>query len=299
MWLSLSLVSATMLGFYDVAKKWSVKDNAVLPILLLNSIFSTLLFSPTLIDGAWDLGWFDHTIFETASYEIDEHLMIVFKAALVLASWICGFFAIKHLPLSLVGPINAIRPVLVLLGALIFFNERLNLYQWIGVIISFISLFLLSRISKKEGISFQSNKWIVLLAIAVLLGAASGLYDKYIMTDMNPVFVQGWFNAYQMLMMGSIILFLWWPKRKSTTPFEWRWSIPLISIFICIADFAYFHALSDQDAMISIISPLRRGSVIVSFACAALLFRERHIKRKAIDLVLILIGMAFLYWGSK
>ena len=299
MWLTLSIVSAAMLGFYDVAKKYSVKDNAVLPVLLLNTVFSTLIFLPILINECYSLGWFDNTIFESESYGIRAHIIVIIKAIMVLTSWILGYFAIKHLPLSLVGPINAVRPVLVLLGAMIIFSERLNLYQWIGVIISFISIFLLSIISKKEGINFKENRWVILLGLAVIMGAACGLFDKYIMAELNPVFVQSWFNLYQMIMMLCIVILLWWPRRKSSTPFQFRWSIPLISIFICIADFAYFRALTNSEAMISIISVIRRGSVIVSFICAALLFREQHLKKKAIDLALILIGMLFLYWGSK
>ena len=48
MWLSLAFLSAALLGFYDVSKKAALKDNAVLPVLLLNTLFSTLIFSPFL-----------------------------------------------------------------------------------------------------------------------------------------------------------------------------------------------------------------------------------------------------------
>ena len=299
MWLTLSLVSAAMLGFYDVAKKSSLKENAVLPVLMLNTIFCTLIFLPTLFDGSLGLGWFDGTVLASERYGLEVHLKVMFKAALVLSSWIFGYFAIKHLPLSLVGPINAIRPVLVLLGAMLIFGERLNLYQWIGVLLSFLSIFLLSLSSRREGVSFTSNKWIAMLAAAVLLGAASGLYDKYIMREMNPVFLQGWFNLYQMILMAVIVAVMWYPRRHMNTPFTFRWSIPLISLFICIADFAYFNALTDEGAMIAVISTLRRSSVIVSFCCAALLFREKQLRSKAFDLLLILLGMLFLYWGSR
>ena len=50
MWLLLAFVSATLLGFYDTSKKAALKDNAVLPVLFLNTLFSTLLFSPFILD---------------------------------------------------------------------------------------------------------------------------------------------------------------------------------------------------------------------------------------------------------
>ena len=76
----------------------------------------------------------------------------------MLSSWTFGYFGMKHLPLTIVGPINATRPVMTLVGALLIFGERLNVYQWIGVLMAIISFFMLSRSGKKEGIDFQARQ---------------------------------------------------------------------------------------------------------------------------------------------
>ena len=123
-----------------------------------------------------------------------------------------------------------------------------------------------------------------------MTGAVSGLYDKYIMARLDPVFVQSWYNLYQLGMMSVVVGILWWPRRHATTPFHWCWAIPLISVFLSLADFAY---LRDPDAMISVVSMVRRGSVVVSFLCGAVLFRERNLRSKAVDLAFILVGMVF------
>ena len=301
MWLILAFFSATMLGFYDASKKASLKDNAVLPVLLLNTIFSTIIFSPFLIDYAGGFGWFEGTFLDTASESqngLQAHIAVIIKAFIVLSSWICGYFGLKHLPLTLVGPINATRPVLVLVGALVIFGEKLNLCQWTGVILALLSIFLMSRAGKKEDIDFKSNKWVWCLALATIMGAVSGLYDKFIMKSLAPMFVQSWFNFYQMIIMTVICGLLWYPKRHQSTPFRWRWSIPLISLFICIGDFAYFTSLSEADSMISVVSLVRRSSVIISFICGVVIFKERNIKAKLFDLLLILLGMAFIWMGT-
>ena len=106
-------------------------------------------------------------------------------------------FGMKHLPLTIVGPINATRPVMVLVGAMLVFGERLNLYQWIGVMLAIVSFFMLSRSGKKEGIDFKHNKWIFFIVLAAITGAISGLYDKYLMKSLNPMLVQSWYNVYQ------------------------------------------------------------------------------------------------------
>lgn len=297
MWLLLAFVSAALLGLYDIAKKTSLKENAVLPVLFLNTLFSTLIFVPFIFMSRFDIAAMENSMFYVPEAGWEVHKFIILKAIIVLSSWICGYFAIKHLPLTIAGPINATRPVMVLVGAMLVFGERLNLYQWIGTGFAIVSFFLLSVSGKKEGINFKSSKWIFLLVLAAVLGAVSGLYDKYLLKHIDRMIVQSWFNVYQMIIMGAIVLFLWYPKRKSTTKFSWKWSILLISIFLSAADFAYYYALSYDDSMISVVSMVRRSSVLVSFIGGVFLFKEKNIKGKVIDLLLVLIGMLFLYLG--
>ena len=299
MWLFLAFLSAALLGFYDVFKKQSLKDNAVLPVLFLNTVFSSLMFLPFILVSYFAPEALQDTIFFVPDAEWEAHRLILLKSFIVLSSWILGYFGMKHLPITIVGPINATRPVMVLIGAMLLFGERLNLYQWIGVLLAILSFFLLSRSGKKEGIDFKHDRWIYFIVLAVVLGAVSGLYDKYLMTQLNPMLVQSWYNVYQVGIMGSIIALLWWPQRQNTTPFRWKWTIVCISLFLSAADFAYFYSLSLEDSMVSIVSMVRRSSVVVSFLFGALVFREKNLKSKVIDLILVLIGMFFLYLGSN
>ena len=300
MWLLLAFCSAALLGFYDVFKKKSLSNNAVLPVLALNTLFSSLIFLPFILLSHFAPQTLQGSLFyvpDLGGWEV--HKFILLKSFIVLSSWAFGYFGMKHLPLTIVGPINATRPVMTLVGAMLIFGERLNLYQWIGVFMAVISFFMLSRSGKKEGIDFKHNKWILFIVLAAVAGAVSGLYDKYLMKQLNPMLVQSWYNVYQVFIMCPIILLLWYPKRKESTPFRWDWTIICISIFLCAADFVYFYALSYEDSMISIVSMVRRGSVVVSFLFGALFFREKNLKSKAVDLILVLIGMFFLYLGSK
>ena len=298
MWLSLAFLSAALLGLYDVAKKKSLSGNAVLPVLLLNTLFSSLLFLPAILSAELGLGWFDSTPLAASRGTAEAHALVAVKSVIVLTSWVFGYFGMKHLPLTIVGPVNATRPVLVLVGALAVFGERLNGFQWIGVALALTSLVLLSRSGRREGVDFRHNVWILCLAAAAVTGAASGLYDKYIMTRLDPAFVQSWYNLYQLGMMAVVTALLWLPRRAAS-PFRWSWAIPLISVFLSAADFAYFCALREPDAMISVVSMVRRGSVVVSFLCGALLFGERNLRAKAVDLGFVLLGMLFLWLGSR
>ena len=305
MWLILAFLSAAFLGIYDSLKKKALRDNAVIPILFLNTLFSSFIFLPFIILSEYT-EVLDGSIFHVGSGGWEVHKYIVLKALIVLSSWVLGYFGMKHLPLTIVGPINATRPVMVLIGALLFFGERLNVWQWIGVSLAIISFLLLSRSGKKEGIDFKHDNWIYMIIGAAMLGAVSGLYDKFLMAPENEggvgldrMMVQSWYNIYQCFMMLIMLLLLWWPKHKETTPFHWDWAIIGVSVFLSTADFMYFYALSIPAAMISIVSMIRRGSVIVSFLCGAMLFHEKNLKAKAVDLALVLLGMIFLYIGSR
>lgn len=293
------------MGCYDVCKKHALKGNAVIPVLFLNTLFCSLIFLPLVICSA--AGWMSEDALlyvPVQGWAVQKY--VVLKSCIVLSSWLCAYFGMKHLPLTLVGPINATRPVMVLVGAILVFGEQLNALQWIGVALAILSFFLLSRSGKKEGIDFKHNRWVVCVVMGAVLGAVSGLYDKYLMAPaenggvgLNRMVVQSYYNFYQCLMMLTMLLVIWWPTRKHSERFTWHWSIILISTFLSVADFVYFYGLSLDGAMVSVVSLARRSSVVVSFLVGAYIFREKNLKSKAVDLVFVLLGMLFLYLGTK
>lgn len=290
MWVLLATLSALCLGFYDVMKKLSVDRNNVLGVLFLNTVFGALFMLPYIIFG---LAHGNYGLGGT----LTGHGFILIKSVIVLSSWLLGYASIKHLPLTIAGPVNASRPVLVLVGALIIFGERLNLWQWAGVILGFWSLFFISRLGGKEGFSLKSSRWVWMAIGATALGAVSALYDKYLLSRFEPLEVQAWYSLYQMVIMG-VTVFIILKATKVSTPIRWRWTIPFISVFLTIADIAYFYSLSMEGSMIAVVSMIRRGSVIVSFFYGVIALHEKNIKLKLIDLTFLLIGLTMLVIGS-
>ena len=147
MWLSLAFLSAFLLGCYEVCKKKSLDNNAVIPVLFLNTCFCSLLFLPCIVLSYGFPELMRNSLFYVPPSTGHEHIYIIGKAALVLTSWTCAYFATKHLPITIAGPIKASQPILTLIGALLIFGEQLNLYQWIGVILAIVSFIMLSFLS--------------------------------------------------------------------------------------------------------------------------------------------------------
>jgi len=299
MWAIPALFSALFLGVYDIFKKSSLNANAVIPVLFFSTLTSTLIFIPIVIGSTIFPNIFKSAGLFAPSINSIEHLQILLKSAIVVSSWILAFFAMKHLPISIVSPIRATGPFWTLIGALVIFHEKLNLLQWMGVIITLLFFYLFSTAGKKEGIEFRKNKWVLFIVLGTMLGAVSGLYDKFIISRIDRIAVQSWFSFYQVAIMLPVLLIFWYPNRKKSTPFQWRWSIPAIGLALVIADFLYFYSLSLDGSLISMISSLRRCSVMVTFSLGAMVFKEYNLKQKGIYLFGILVGTLLSTLGSR
>lgn len=278
----MSVCSAVLLGVYDVVKKQSLKRNGVLHVLLGATALTALFLCPFLEAGT-----------------PKDHLALIFKAVLVTTSWVSGLLGMKYLPLTTVSTIKASRPVFVVAFSIILFGEKLNIWQWAGVVMVIAALYLLSVSSRKEGIHFTSNKGVACMAISVLSGAASALYDKHILGYLEPLFVQSWANVYITVLLAVCVLV----KALKDGPgkrerFSWDWRLLAIAVLITASDMLYFFSLKDEGAMLSIISMLRRCSVVITFVLGAILFKEKRIKDKAIDLAVLIAGLALLLFGS-
>lgn len=295
-WLLLAALSALFLGFYDVAKKAALQDNAVLAVLFTCSL-SGLVFLLPLASLSWLVPstaqrW-EVYIAPLGSF---GHLLVLAKAALVSLSWVLTYFAIKHLPISLASPIRASAPLFTVLGAIVLFSELPSASQSAGIALIVLSYWVFSLIGRNEGIRFERNRWVWMLFAGTLVGSVSGLYDKHLMqsAQLAPMSVQFYFTLYNTVIQGTIALLGWYPRRKSSTPFRFRVSILLVGVLLLLADNIYFRALAVPGALVSVVSTIRRSNVVISFAVGSLMFHERQRGRKAVALVGVLLGVALL-----
>lgn len=296
-WAVASLLSAFFLGCYDLCIKHSVRDNAVLPVLFLANvcsatIWTTLMFVQYLVPGALPAG------LEVAPLSGAQHVLLLLKSFIVAVSWVCSYFAVKHLPVSLAAPIRATGPVWTLMGALLVLGERPTGLEMLGIGITLGSFVSLSFAGAKEGIHFHRNKWIGWLLAGTLVGAISGLYDKFLLGRMGftAATVQAWFSIYLAALFLPLALgwkLRWWPRQE----FHWRWSVVGVSLALLVADFLYFNALRNPEALVSLVSSLRRGSILVAFAGGLLLFKELNGRQKLPAVLGVLAGIVLTILG--
>lgn len=161
----------------------------------------------------------------------------------------------------------------------------------------FAGYYLFSVLGKLEGFSIKNLKGIPLILLGTMITASSALYDKYLMgantLDLPPDTVQFWFSIDIIFILGLAVLIR---NRGFDKQHKFRWSIaiPLTGILMALADIFYFYAVSLPDTPISMLSLLRRSNCIVAFVAGSIWFKEQNQAKKAIALVLVLIGVAML-----
>lgn len=293
MWIYLGLISSLFLGFYDVSKKHALKDNAVLAVLFFSTVFGAVWMLPEIALSALAPAQAERLGLYVPLLGPADHVHFFAKAFIVAASWIFAYFGFKHLPISIVSPIRASGPVWTLLGAIILFHEFPVGIQWIGLFLIIVSYYVFSLIGGKEGIHFHRNKWVLFIFLSTLIGTCSSLYDKYLIQRRGypPMAVQAWYFFYLVLILGVVFAVFWWPVRRKHSAFQWRWTVPAIGFFLMVSDFVYFRALRDPDALIVLLSAIRRSNVVFSFFIGSLVFGDINIIRKALALAGVLAGV--------
>lgn len=300
MWTVLAFISALCLGFYDVSKKIALRENRVIDVLTISICVSAFFLSIPLILSRLCPDMMAETHFYVPRMDITAHAYTLLKSVIVLSSWVFGYISLKHLPISVVSPMQATRPMWTLVGALLIFQEHLNSWQWIGIILAIGSIFVFSFKKPANRSSLTDNRYYIALALAILLGACSGLYDKYLMRRYDHNAVQVYYTFYQAIMM----LITWgiMNRKLKIKNNELRINkigvIVLISLFLIVSDNVYMLALRDPDSMIAVVSTIRRGGTVIGFAYGLLLLKEPDPKRKICCMAGILVGLVCLAMGS-
>ena len=144
MWTVLAFISALCLGFYDVSKKIALRENRVIDVLTISVCVSALFLSIPLILSRLCPDTMMDTHFYVPQMDSTAHAYTLLKSVIVLSSWVFGYISLKHLPISVVSPMQATRPMWTLVGALFIFQEHLNSWQWIGIVLAIGSIFVFS-----------------------------------------------------------------------------------------------------------------------------------------------------------
>ena len=305
-WICWILASAVFLALYDLAKKASVRDNAVLPVLLCSTLFGCAAF----LLGLWASGRF-----ALVAGRVDIRLvgLAAVKSLVVATSWVFTFCALRTLPISIATPIRASAPALVFLLAACLYGERPSLVQGAGMLVVFVGYFVFSWAGRHEGIDFLRSRAVWCAVAGMCFSALSAIWDKHVFrhdagAPDDPQLVE----AVQLLFqVGLVVVYglllavrAAWCRlartggRTPSADFSWRWTIPLVGILLTAADWLYFHGIHEDGVLISVASLMRRFAVVITFVLGAKVFHETNLARKGLALAAILLGIVLLCLGA-
>ncbi|WP_103068246.1 DMT family transporter [Aquimarina sediminis] len=299
MWMYLGLLAALFLGLHNLCKKHAVQGNEVFPVLLGTIGSGFLILLPFFIGSFYFPEYTKQIGFHINSISWKIHGFIFIKSMIMASSWVLAYQALKHLPITIVTPIRSAGPFFTFIGAIFIYQEKPNFLQWIGFFLIILSVILYSKIGKKEGINFKRNKWIFAIIGATFLGASSGLYDKFLIQslELNPQTLQFWFCFYTVLILLGILSITWFPNKEKRKEFKWRWTIVAVGILLQAADYFYFKALQDPEALIMLLSAIKRSQILIAVVVGGLVFKEKNKRKKLIPLFGIMMGVCLILYS--
>jgi len=301
MWIYLGLIAAVFLGLHNLVKKHAVQGNEVFPVLFGTISAGFLVLLPLYICSLFYPELAQETGFYITEIPWKTHGFITIKSMLMAGSWVLAYQALKHLPITIVAPIRSAGPFFTFIGAIFIYQEKPNVWQWIGFFLIIFSVLLYSRVGKKEGIHFKRNKWVFAIIGATFLGASSGLYDKFLIQSLslNPQTLQFWFCWYTMLILLLILACTWMPFPQKRRDFKFRWSIPAVGILLQAADYFYFKALQDPEALIMLLSAVKRSQLLIAVLVGGLIFKEQNKRKKLLPLAGVMLGVLLMLYANS
>ena len=298
-WIGWILASCVILGLYDICKKASIRDNAVFPTLLGSTVSGWLALTAFLLFR----GEFAATIFLPP-----RHIaLLLVKSGIVGAGWTVTYMALRTLPITCAVPIFATGSLWTLLGAILVFAEIPTLVQAAGMAMVVAGCVLFSHSARYEGIDFWRDRAVWYVFLGTVLSSCSSLYDKHLLNGLGiPSMTVLWWFLGGMCVIYAVAVAL--PpvlsrlrrrqcaaeSQASGAAFSWRWSIPLVGILLAVSDACYFNAIAVPNARISVLSMIRRSSLVIAFFLGGAVFHETNLLRKAVALAAILAGAAIL-----
>ena len=271
-WTIWILASSVFLALYDLTKKASVANNAVLPVLFISTCCGCIAYMASLAV----CGRFAAAV---SGLTPEVVALSAVKCAVVGASWVLTFCALRTLPISIATPIRASSPALVFLIAFFLYGECPAPLQAIGMAAVFVGYFAFSWAGRHEGIDFFRCRAVWYAIGGTAFSAISAIWDKWLL-QVRGLEVETMQFAFQ---VGLVVFY--------------GAALAVCRLARAMGDWLYFRGLSYPDVHVSAVSLMRRLSVVITFVLGAKFFHETNLWRKAVALAVVLVGIVLICVG--
>lgn len=283
-WIILVLIYGILKGVRDIAKKKALTINGVVEVLFVYTALAFLFTVPT--------------VGHIGGVPLKEMLMIAFKSFIIFIAFLCSFYAIEKMPVSLYGVLDLSRMLFAMILGVVVLHESLKWNQYIAFVLVTAGLLLLKYKSKAEraggGESEHVATYLYVLAfISTFLNAVSGMMDKILMGTGNITSgqLQFWYMLYMVVYYAVYVLItrtkINW-KTIFKNPYVW-----VISILFVVADRCLFIANGYADSRVTVMTLLKQVCVIVTIVGGKIIFKEKNTLHRFICAAIVITGIVF------
>ena len=277
MWIALVCLYGVIKGMRDVIKKKAMEKSSAVEVLFFYTLFSFVLTVPTAADA----------------FGIDYGYMwlIAVKSLVIFIAWICGFNAIKRLPVGLYGVMDMARVLISTAIGVVILGEAVTVNKTVGMLLVIIGLVLVNLRQGKGGGERTKGVYIALVAVSCIGNAVSGALDKVLMSGdhMTSGQLQFWYMLFLTVLYFGYIL-------ATRTKIDWKNSfknywIIILSVLFVIGDRALFIANSDPSSTVVTMTLIKQCSVLVTIIGGRLMFKEKRTLYKIACASVVIAGI--------
>ena len=278
MYIFLVLLSAIFLGCYEIFKKVGLKKSSVYEVLFLYCLCGFIL-SLMFIKDALDVSF------------VGIGLLFI-KSCIIVVNWILVMKAMEKLDVGVTTPFGLFTSILVMILSYFIYDEKITLIHLGSMFFIGLGIFLVTKIDSSENRNKGHFLSYVYLILGTSLGAISSLLDKYLIDYKGLDFksILFWFFLFNSLIYG--VIYYVKEKKIDIKKIRDNYWVLFIAISIFLADVTYYLSIGCDNAQLSLISILRKLSIVVATILASVFLKEKNLLKKIGILFLMLIGVA-------
>ncbi len=309
-WILLTLFYGVVKGIREIVKKKALEISTVMEVLFFYTLFGFLMILPD-IPNVWGM-------------TPKMYLLVAVKSFVIFVAWLCGFYAIKRLPISVYGILDLSRVLFSTMLGVIVIGEAPGMLQNVGMCLVAAGLVFLGMyreggvkrlrrsrnsagdVSTERSIpekavqeSTEGKKrfresmpcFVILAFFSAFLNAVSGTMDKILTNRVGITSsqLQFWYMLYLLVFYGLFIMIARTPVRvKSTLKNYWIW---ILSFLFIAADRALFIANSYPESKVTVKTLLKQAGAVVTILAGRFVFHEKGTIYKLLCAGVIITGI--------
>jgi drug/metabolite transporter (DMT)-like permease len=281
-WYFLSILALILLGTQRFLYKVSAERNC-------STAWTTFSFMATVT-------LISVTFFLLVREPVLDHKMLWLTALWNSVAFVLGTVthieALRHIPSSIAYPVIRLNMVLVILFSILYFDDRLTLFQVAGILIASVVIVLLTRdAGSGKGAYGNVRKGLILVSLSLFFGAMASISSKFAALYANKL----GFMALSYC-MGSLFAFGLAQRMKTREGMKPLKEAIVIGILMGFINFAGFYAFLAALASgpLSLVIAITGMHFAVAVLLSAIVYKEKITFIRALAIVLTMVSVFFL-----